>query len=402
MRKKLVLTLSLVAFSSAVLWAGGWNNMLIGCRAIAIGGAFAGIADDASAIYYNPAGLAFQEQNLTVTVNGFNVWPTYLYSDSLGRNLQSKSSTAIPQVFLAFKSGEKWTLGFGVYVPYAGGGVEWDEKNLGLSLKSYLGIVSFTPTLAYEISDKVSLGLNFNIYKAVLEDSRNMEPLGNISTEENGTALSLGLGLMLKPSDRMSIGAGIRGPAKMKLSGKTTIPLAIPDMGTFEADFPSETKFNLPWDFELGISYRISSKFLMSTSAQYTMWSALDTIEKTLKNVPEVGDQIVHEPMNFKDILLWRIGAEYWISDFLSLRAGVGFDRWATPEESLNFDNIDVDKFTLLGGIGYRSGRIQIDLVYAYAQGKEREKLDNFLGVPVQERFNLNTVIFGLGITYSY
>jgi len=402
MRKTLFLALFLIVLGASVLWAGGWNNMLIGCRAIAIGGAFAGIADDASAIYYNPAGLAFQDQNFTVTFNGFNVWPTYIYSDSLGRNIQSKSPTTIPQVFLAFKAGERLTLGFGAYVPYAGGGVEWDNKDLGLYIKSYMGILSLTPTLAYEFSEKVSIGLNFNIYRSFLEDRRYLETLGNVSTEENGTSLALGLGLMLKPSDRLSIGAGIRGPTTMKLTGKTTVPLSIPGLGTFEADLSSETRFKLPWDFELGLSYRLSHNFLISTSAQYTMWSALDTIEKTLKNIPEVGDQVTEEPMNFKNILLWRIGAEYWISEFLALRAGIGMDRWATPEETLDFANIDVDKFTLLGGIGYKAGRFQIDAVYAYAAGKEREKLGTVFGVPIRETFNLNTIIFGLGISYTY
>jgi len=402
MGKKLFLILFLAVLLSSSLWAGGWNNMLIGCRAIAIGGAFAGIADDASAIYYNPAGLAFQNQSMSVSVNGFNVWPTYTYSDSFGRNIINKSSTTIPQVFMAFKAGERLTLGFGAYVPYAGGGVEWDNRDLGLYIKSSLGILSLTPTLAYALNEKVSIGLNLNVYRSFLEDSRTIENLGNVTTEEDGTALALGLGLMLKPSERLSVGVGIRGPATMKLTGKTTVPVAIPGLGTFDADLSSETKFKLPWDFELGFAYRISSNFLISTSAQYTMWSTLDTLEKTLKNIPELGDQVTEEPMNFKNILLWRVGMEYWINDILALRAGIGIDRWATPEETLDFVNIDVDKFTLLGGIGYRSGKVQIDAVYAYARGREREKLGTLFGTPAMERFNLDTVIIGLGISYTY
>lgn len=106
--------------------------------------------------------------------------------------------------------------------------------------------------------------------------------------------------------------------------------------------------------------------------------------------------------MNFKNILIWSVGAEYWISPILALRGGIAMDRWATPEETLDFVNIDVDKITLLGGIGYRSGRIQIDFVYANAMGKERQKVETVLGLPVTERFNLNTMILGIGITFSY
>lgn len=44
-----------------------YNNVIVGDRAAGLGGAFAGIADDASGVVYNPAGLAF---SLSDTVSG--------------------------------------------------------------------------------------------------------------------------------------------------------------------------------------------------------------------------------------------------------------------------------------------------------------------------------------------
>ncbi len=402
MIKKLYIILICLTLTASGLWGGGWNNTLIGCRALAIGGAFAGIADDSSAIFYNPAGLAYQQKKFAVSINGFNIWPTHEYSDSLGYNLQSKYTFSVPQIFFTFKASERLTLGFGAYTPYAGGGVEWNDSSLGLQLKSYMGIISLTPTLAYKINEKISLGFTLNIYHGVFEDTRTLLNVGTVKTEEKGSVISVGFGLMLKPSGKLRIGLGVRGPAKMTLSGQTSVPMEIPVLGSIEAKLPSETQFNLPWDFNLGLSYMLSEKFLLSTSVQYTMWSALDNIEKTLKNIPDEGDQKTVVPMNFKNILVWSVGAEYWISPILALRGGIAFDRWATPEENLNFVNIDVDKFTLLGGVGYRSGRIKLDFIFAYAIGKEREKVETVLGLPITEKYNLNTMIMGIGITYSY
>ncbi len=222
--KKLIIILICLSLSASGLWAGGWNNTLIGCRAIAIGGAFAGIADDTSAIFYNPAGLSFQQKNIAVSINGFNIWPTHEYSDSRGYHLQSKSTFSLPQVFFTFKASERLTLGFGAYTPYAGGGVEWNDSSLGLQLKSYMRIISLTPTLAYQVNEKISLGFTFNIYHGVLEDTRTLLNIGSIKTEEKGTAISVGFGLMLKPSEKLRIGLGVRGPAKMKLTGMTSVP----------------------------------------------------------------------------------------------------------------------------------------------------------------------------------
>ncbi|MCJ7581948.1 MAG: outer membrane protein transport protein [Candidatus Aminicenantes bacterium] len=400
--KKLFIIIVCFTIISSGLLGGGWNNSLIGCRALAIGGAFAGLADDTSAIFYNPAGLSFQQKIFSVSINGFNIWPTHEYSNSMGSNLQSKSTFSLPQIFFTFKASERLTLGFGAYTPYAGGGVEWNDSGLGLQLKSSMGIFSLTPTLAYKINENISIGFNLNIYRGIIEDTRTLQNIGTVKTEENGSAFSVGFGLMLRPNERLGIGLGVRGPARMKLSGKTTVPIEIPELGTFDANLISETQFNLPWDFNLGVSYKLTENFLFSSSVQYTMWSALDNIEKTLKNIPVEGDQITIEPMNFKNILIWSVGAEYWVSPFLALRGGIGIDHWATPAERLDFSNIDVDKITFLGGIGYRSGRIQIDFVYVNALGKEREKMDVVLGFPVKEKFNLNTTILGIGITYAY
>lgn len=40
-----------------------YNNVLVGERAIGIGGAYTAVADDASGVYYNPAGVAFAQSN---------------------------------------------------------------------------------------------------------------------------------------------------------------------------------------------------------------------------------------------------------------------------------------------------------------------------------------------------
>ena len=66
MSKRAFIFLSFIFLVFSSLWAGGWNNTLMGCRAIALGGAFVGVADDPSAIFYNPAGLVFQRNRIKI------------------------------------------------------------------------------------------------------------------------------------------------------------------------------------------------------------------------------------------------------------------------------------------------------------------------------------------------
>jgi long-chain fatty acid transport protein len=402
MIKRTIVSLTCVLLSVSALWGGGWNNTLMGCRAIAIGGAFTGLADDPSAIFYNPAGLIYQSEDLNFSIDGFYVWPTHEYTTPWGTTEQSSYPTAIPQIFLSYRTNDRVTIGFGVYAPYATGGVDWKADQLGYPFKSYLGVLSFTPTIAYKISEKLSIGLNLNYYHSVMEVNTEDPYEGSVKTEESGSAFSMSFGVMYVPSEKLRIGLSLRGKTKMKLTGYTSLPVNVPDFGSMMLDFASETNFIIPWDIELGFSYRFSQSFLLSVSAQYTIWSDLQKVEKTIKNIPMQGDLKVDEEMNFKDILILRTGVEYVLPVGLSLRAGIGLDRAATPSDYLNPSNIDVDKFTLLGGIGYRTGKARIDFTFVRAMGKEREATRTIGGFPLSEKYNLSATVIGLGVTFAF
>ncbi len=400
MSKKGLILLVSAFLITANLWAGGWNNTLIGTRALAIGGAFVAIADDPSAVFHNPAGLVYQDRAINLSIDGFYISPLHEYVTTDGARAESRYKSSLPQFFLTYRASEKLTFGFGFYVPYAGGGVDWQEGVLAEPFKSTMGVYSLTPTLSYKFSDKLSVGFSLNFYGGVMNVETEDPALGPLSIEEKGSAVSAGFGLMFKPFERLSVGLGVRGPAKMKLTGETTATYTDPFFGTVPVLLDSETSFNLPWDFEVGFAYRITENFLVSTSAQYTMWSALENVEKVIKNIPSVGDMEETQVMDFKDILILRAGFEYFVSGGIILRGGLGYDRCATPQSSLDITNIDVDKFTLIGGIGYRTGRMQMDFVYAYADGKEREK--QISGFSFPERYNLSASIMGMGLTFSF
>lgn len=399
-KKSLILLVSVILITAS-LWAGGWNNTLIGCRALAMGGAFVAVADDPSAVFHNPAGLVYQERTFNLSIDGFYISPVHEYVTTDGARVESRYKTSLPQFFLTFRANRRLTFGFGFYVPYAGGGVDWKEGVLAQPFKSTMGVYSLTPTISYKFSDKLSVGFNLNFYSGLLNIDMVDETYGPMKSEEKGSAVSAGFGLMFRPSQRVSIGLGVRGPAKMTLTGRTEVTFTNPLLGTFPILLDSETSFNLPWDFELGFAYRITENLLFSTSAQYTMWSALDSVEKVMINVPVVGDIEETQIMNYENILIMRVGFEYFISGGVILRGGLGYDRCACPEDTLDYKgNIDVDKFTLIGGIGYRTGRTQIDFVYAYAAGEEREK--QISGFPSPERYNLSASIMGVGVTFSF
>ena len=76
--------------------AGGFNIYEMGARATALGGAFTATADDASAIFYNPAGLAWLEEGWSVSANVSLISPTSKFTRAEGvtENLYPGDATA--------------------------------------------------------------------------------------------------------------------------------------------------------------------------------------------------------------------------------------------------------------------------------------------------------------------
>ena len=195
MAKRIIGVMLIFMVLSTGLGAGGWNNTLMGCRALALGAAFAGVADDPSAIFYNPAGLVYQERRLNFSINGFSVWPSYEFVTPAGYRAESKFQSSIPQIFITYKMNERITLGFGAYVPYAGSGVDWKSEQLGFPFKSHMAVMAFSPTLAYQVNENLSVGFNLHFYRGVLSVDTLTEEMGPMNADESGSTFSFGAGM---------------------------------------------------------------------------------------------------------------------------------------------------------------------------------------------------------------
>ena len=113
-------------------------------------GAFTGIANDASAVSYNPAGLAFLASGGTqLEVYGYLSLTKFTYENA-GAVFESHEKPLVPGFFAAH-SFDRFALGFGYYIPYGGGGTAYqDFMGTGVELKSAAGVQAFTAAAAYE------------------------------------------------------------------------------------------------------------------------------------------------------------------------------------------------------------------------------------------------------------
>jgi len=392
--RRLWLAVVLLFFPSLVR-GGSWNNILISARPAGMGGAFVSIPGDPSAVFFNPAGLAGTKSAWLVDLEGFCVRPDHSYGVPGRPDAASRRAGVMPQGFAVYRPASRLTLGFGVFLAYAASGVDWKLEDTGIPLKSVMGIYSFSPAIAYRLSDFLSAGFALNIYRAGLNVTAEMDPFGLIENIEEGGAVSASVGLMARPFSGLSVGLCLKGPANMKTSGETSV-----DLGGFAFRFSSKTSFRLPWDIEAGFSFRAIGRVLIAFSAEYALWSSLKTLDKVFEDVPLMGDVDIPTVMNYRNILILRAGVEWTPSPAFQARAGFTWDPAAAPEESLNLGNIDVDKRTLSLGGSWSAGRTQIDFACGYAFGASRQKRSGDAGFETVETYDLDIFFLGLGFRF--
>ncbi|MBU0479688.1 MAG: outer membrane protein transport protein [Proteobacteria bacterium] len=218
-----------------------------GARANAMGGAFTGVADDATAAYTNPAGLAI----LTA-----------------------------PEVSVEYKNSglvNRLTLGPGVHKDY-------EDRVYGISFLSYV-----------HPKDNAT----FAVYRHQLLDLESSFPLGTATNKLDITADVLAVGMGFKLSDSFSLGASF-GFAELDYYFQAKKTDGVPGDFIYLVDGEDKDQYysaSLLWSpadlFNLGLVYRYGPEF--TTHKDIYRWDNLysrdfvlqDKIENTLK-VPDV------------------------------------------------------------------------------------------------------------------
>lgn len=96
-----------------------YNNVLVGNRASGMGGAYTAIADDASGLYHNPAGIVYSPgANLSASVNAYNMQTTeYSNINKGGFTWKRESSGMLANYFGIYQSLGPGMVGFSIAIP---------------------------------------------------------------------------------------------------------------------------------------------------------------------------------------------------------------------------------------------------------------------------------------------
>lgn len=393
------------------LLANGLNLNGQGSKAIAMGGAFIGQADDFSAVFWNPAGLTqMKKTNFSVFATDLIPTGTYKFA-TYGIDAKTKSSM-YPSGSLGFFKplSEKLVVGILAYIP-SGTGAKWNgedlkilSKNVAYDWTSFMAMATISPAIAYKISDAVSLGATLNLDYGLMTLKR--PGLGQYKENLSGFALGATIGALIKPIDRLGIGLTLRTPLKVKLSGDAEMANTANYGFATESDAERET--NWPLWLGAGISFKATDKLTLNADAQYTNWKTIDTIGITytdttwqaLKAHPQLGSAFNNDfVLNWKNTVQWRFGLEYAVSNVLALRAGYYQDPSPSPVETLNILLPEITYNVITAGFGYRTEKITLDFSVETLMGN---KQDSPMTGKMPGTHGMNLVVPNISFVYHF
>ena len=383
---RLLLTAALIMLTGISLSANGLNLNGVGSKAIAMGGAFIGLADDYSAIFWNPAGLTqLKESSVSLFVTDLIPSGTYkLPAYGIDAKTESKMYPSGAIVYLK-PVNEKLIIGLSAYVP-SGTGAKWDgeelkllSNNLVFKWESFMAVITVSPVVAYKISDKFSLGATLNLDYGMMKIKR--PGFGQYSEDLSGFAFGATIGALFKPIDKLGIGLTLRTPTKVTFKGDATITApSLPGVPLPPLALTSDAERKATWPlwFGVGLSFKATDKLTVNADAQYTNWKKIDTIPvtytdsvwKIANGISKLSNDFV---LNWKDCIQWRFGLQYAISEKLAFRAGYYYDPSPSPLETLNILLPEITYNVITVGVGYKSEKINLDFCVETLLGKDAE-----------------------------
>jgi long-chain fatty acid transport protein len=334
-----------------------------GARGSALAGAVVARGDDPSAIFYNPAGLA-QLPGFRA-MGGFSaIMPradivTHLGPISINNELQS-GVVFVPHFFTSYQLMDRMWLGLGVNSPY-GLGTQYNAGWPGSIniIRASIKTLNLNPTLALKLTDYLSFGAGLDIMYFQLNMKRvlPLPLLGAQALDLQGSSWGLGfnLGLLLKPTDYLSLGVSYRSQVRQHVEGSARFR---PFMA-FDSD--ASGSIMLPDMIFAGVAVRPMTKLSVEGGIIWTHWELFRRLDIKFDNT--LGT--LSENKDWHNTWRGQLGVEYQASQWLVLRAGYAFENEPMPNRYADYLVPSTGlRHNLSVGTGFRWRDVTLDLAY--------------------------------------
>ncbi len=404
--------------------------------------------EDASAIYYNPAGMTALD-GWTISAGVTVIAASGNFQADLTGATTDLANDPIPVPHLyAMYGKDKWSAGLGVFVPY-GLGTKWplDFEGRFLGYDNDLRSIYVQPSAAYQVTEWLSLGAGLDIVIASIELNQRLDfsaqqapapaPAGvtvgqlgipfhtqfaNAHIEAKGAKSIAGnFGLQLTPVPQLNIGVRyltrttlnydghatfdsvstgviLPGGNAFGVPGGTPLDAVISGLGLFDAgglleDQGGGTSITMPDQLTVGLAFDVTPTLKLLGEWQWVHWSLFQVIELEFDN--PLLNQTLHE--SYENTNGFRFGFDWLASGKVNLRGGYLHHQGAAPDQTVTPLLPEGSRNEFTGGVGIRFGEHWIvDLAYQYIRQDDRRGRvrDTSPGDPLPPTTALNSGLY--------
>lgn len=368
--------------------AGNNKNFGVSTRAQTMGGAFTAVADDASAIFYNPAGLV-QIKDFGFLNDAAGVMPASTYTNYINGFSESNNKAAFgPSSFIAKRVNKAIVLGMGLYAPFARvTSYPASLALMGFRVKSRTLQLSLAPVAAIALTKRLSFGLGPSFNYEYLSVSA-----FGLKQKADGYTVSGVFSLFYALTEKWKLGATYHTPTSVRTTGK--------GRGTFFMQPVHDgliAKYRNPGYLDLGTSIQLSRQLLFAAGFGAEFWQNTKIAQFIYENAALTN--MVN--FNSHDSYNAHVGIEYRFKEKHALRLGYAYLQHAIPPEGIfpGVLDFDIDLFSAGYSYFYKQNwrfDLGVEIANAHDAVKLSPAFNPFVGL-YQAR--LNTI--WLGINYQ-
>jgi long-chain fatty acid transport protein len=333
----------------------------------------AALATDPSVLMSNPAGIAAL-RGTQISLTGQAVLGGLGFDrDSDNDFAGNEGGNPLPilpgsSFFISHEVNDRASIGFGLYGNF-GLSVKYDDDWAGryFTQESTLIGISMQPTLAYKITDDLSMGIGPRLvygyyYTKLAVDNNALLPGtpfqqdGNVQYKDTDTGVGLNLGLRYQLDPRTTVGVAYTSKVKMEFKDSPSAhgirnPLLNLALSRLDVD-ELEIDMNIPQSATLSVAHQLNEQWTLLSSVNWQDWSDFADIGVEVDTA--AGD--VSRSVNRKYQDTWHVsfGAQNQLSPKLRWNMGIGYDSSAVKDKDRTVDNPMSDTWRLATGLSYK------------------------------------------------
>ncbi|HYC47742.1 MAG TPA: outer membrane protein transport protein [Burkholderiales bacterium] len=357
---------AVMAASAGDAFAGGFQ---IGVQSgSATGNAVAGgaaVAEDASVIWSNPAGMMHlkQSRQLTSALHVFK--PSFKFQNTGSTGAFAAGGTGeggdggdwayVPNAFFTMPINDRLRFGVAINAPF-GLSTQYEQGWRGqlIALKSKIQTVNLNPAIAYRVNDMLSVGAGVSAQKikAQLSSFSGVAALGNVDLDADDIGFGFNVGAIVQATPVTRFGASYRSKIKYSLDGRANF--TGPAGAAFSGDVTAD--LTVPEHASLSVFHEMGRWELMA-DVTWTGWDRLQqlTIVRTTTSAGgAAGTTFTSLPFLWDDTWRFGVGANYRVSDRMKVRMGVALDETPTNDATRSPRLPDQDRTWVAVGLQYR------------------------------------------------